>query len=500
MFNLLRKSLSGDKEEKQHTEPEVEQDYQHVDLRVDSIDLHESGSDMDSRTSKRNRSGDHDILDGSTGKSKKKKRLSRSKRISDSPASVCSDQSEQSVEEPDIIKLPAETPEWGLALVKLIQAELKSVRTEVRIVETNNTKISDDVKSLERKLHKVENRNRHLELENSTLKEKMLDLDYKQRLNNLIFDGIPDSNAETDIECIGKLRNCLRHIDNFDANGFRIDKCFRLDGSFRETRCRRVLCTFNWYRDAQTILRNRKSLPKGVYVQEDLPEPWSDRRKVLKPIFNAAKRVEKLKKSTYFTKDKLVIDGKVFSTENYTDANAMLDLAATCQRKDNDKLIFLGMHSVYSNFHPAGFTLNNIKYSSAEQFIQSEKAALFNDDITQAKILSEHNPYKIKKLGAKVRGFREAKWSDSAKSIVFKAVSAKFNQNPALAGILVNSGDMLLAKGSIDSFWGTGRHLRDKRALDKRAWENEGGAMSEILHRVRTDLKKNLDTQRPPSK
>ena len=54
----------------------------------------------------------------------------------------------------------------------------------------------------------------------------------------------------------------------------------------------------------------------GVFVSEDIPEVWSDRRKVLKPIFNAAHRVEKLKAGTRFVHDKLQIDGRTYSVDN----------------------------------------------------------------------------------------------------------------------------------------------------------------------------------------
>ena len=57
---------------------------------------------------------------------------------------------------------------------------------------------------------------------------------------------------------------------------------------------------FNWYHDVQVILRNRKLLPRGIYVNEDLPEDWVDRCRVLKPIFNAAKKKDSLKYGTFF--------------------------------------------------------------------------------------------------------------------------------------------------------------------------------------------------------
>ena len=111
-------------------------------------------------------------------------------------------------------------------------------------------------------------------------------------------------------------------------------------------------------RTCKLILRNRKLLPRGLFISEDFPEDWIDRRRILKPIFNAAKKSEVLKHKTYLKKDTLVIDGKVFRagpTANVMEANELLDVAATCQRNDGNKIVFLGPHSVFSNLHPASF-------------------------------------------------------------------------------------------------------------------------------------------------
>ena len=116
----------------------------------------------------------------------------------------------------------------------------------------------------------------------------MFDLEYRQRRNNLLFEGIADSENESDMHCINKLRNILRCIPGLDRN-FVIDRCHRMDGPFNPSKTRRVICAFNWYVDVQVILKNRKILPNGIFVNEDLPEEWVDRRKVLHPIYNSAK-------------------------------------------------------------------------------------------------------------------------------------------------------------------------------------------------------------------
>ena len=85
-----------------------------------------------------------------------------------------------------------------------------------------------------------------------------------------------------------------------------------------------------------------------MYVTEDLPEEWIDRRKVLKPIFNTAKRMQNLKEKTHLSKGKLYIDGKMYSAgpeNNVHEANEKLNITDTCQRSDENTIIFLGSHS-----------------------------------------------------------------------------------------------------------------------------------------------------------
>ena len=359
----------------------------------------------------------------------------------------------------------------------------------VSSMEHDTQKNTTSIKKMEKKLSCVEQRNKALETENNNLKEKLLDIEYRQKRNNLLFEGLPDREGETDVQCVNAVRKLLKSIPGLDQS-FVIDKCHRIDGQFRPSKTRRVLCTFNWYVDVQIILRNRKHLPNGIYVNEDFPEEWVDRRKVLMPIFHAAKRNETLKYKTFLQRDKLVIDGHTFTTNNIEDVNRVLDVKSTCERSDENKILFLGSHSPYSNLHPVNFQVNNVQYNCSEQFIQSEKAKLFDDDVAQSRIMGEKNPYKIKKLGKKICNFKPDQWKKSAKQVVFRANLAKFSQNQTLRTLLLSCSKQIV-KCSTDEFWGVGLHLPDRNALNKQYWPNkEGGIMSDILSQVRQELKK----------
>ena len=46
----------------------------------------------------------------------------------------------------------------------------------------------------------------------------------------------------------------------------------------------------------------------------------------------------------------------------------------------------------------------------------------------------------------------------------------------------------LNAESSPDSFWGTGLHLFDKKAMDQKCWKGDGGLRCNIYNKVHNEL------------
>ena len=99
-----------------------------------------------------------------TGRHRKKKSITRSHAIvteSLEEGEVISknDQSHDELNSTDVIqeaknppKLPAETPDWGIKLLEIIQNEFKNVTSQIGQVEKGTNKNSKDIKSVERRL------------------------------------------------------------------------------------------------------------------------------------------------------------------------------------------------------------------------------------------------------------------------------------------------------------------------------------------------------------
>jgi len=103
--------------------------------------------------------------------------------------------------------------------------------------------------------------------------------------------------------------------------------------------------------------------------------------------------------------------------------------------------------------------------------MMAEKAALFGDLEARAKILQASSPGAVKALGRGIRNFDEAVWIENRFSIVVRGNAAKFEQNPALAEFLQQTGNRVLVEASpVDRIWGIGLAQNDEKANNPNLW------------------------------
>ena len=107
----------------------------------------------------------------------------------------------------------------------------------------------------------------------------MLDLEYRSKCNNLLFDGIAEKRDGNDTDCKNAILVAIDSIPNLQPDQIKIARCYWL-GPFHG-RDHSLIVNFESYQDHSMILNNRKHLPKGVYVNEDFPNAWQERRRVL---------------------------------------------------------------------------------------------------------------------------------------------------------------------------------------------------------------------------
>jgi ribA/ribD-fused uncharacterized protein len=145
--------------------------------------------------------------------------------------------------------------------------------------------------------------------------------------------------------------------------------------------------------------------------------------------------------------------------------------------------------SCLSQWWPASFTVNGVRYATAEHFMMAEKARLFGDEETRARILKAASPGEAKRFGRDVRGFKESVWERSRIEFVVRGNLAKFGQNPELSKFLLNTEDHVLVEASpVDRIWGIGLAADDGRVENPGQWQGLnllGFALMEVRHLLR---------------
>lgn len=128
--------------------------------------------------------------------------------------------------------------------------------------------------------------------------------------------------------------------------------------------------------------------------------------------------------------------------------------------------------SCLSQWWECQFTVDEVTYSSAEQYMMAEKARLFGDEVIRKAILDNQNPKIIKSLGRKVKNFDERIWKAHCQEIVRQGNLAKFSQNLGLKAFLLGTKEAILVEASpYDCIWGIGMQASESDIQNPINWK-----------------------------
>lgn len=172
------------------------------------------------------------------------------------------------------------------------------------------------------------------------------------------------------------------------------------------------------------------------------------------------------------------------------------ELGNSILRRDNCSANFVFFWHEYtenghfSQWYPAPFQVEGIRYLHNEQYMMAKKALLFKDTRTYNKIMAESDPATCKSLGKSAANFNQVLWDSCKEEIIYNANYAKFSQNPTLKAALLATGDAIIAEASpYDKVWGIGLKATDPNAQNPRKWQGQN-LLGKALMRVRDELKK----------
>ncbi|MBB1242480.1 NADAR family protein, partial [Streptomyces durbertensis] len=124
-----------------------------------------------------------------------------------------------------------------------------------------------------------------------------------------------------------------------------------------------------------------------------------------------------------------------------------------------------------SQWWPSPFTVDGVRYATAEHWMMARKAELFDDREALAAVLAAASPGAAKAAGRRVRGFTEERWAEHRFEVVVEGSVHKFGQHPELRAFLLATGCRVLVEASpLDRVWGIGLAADDERAADPARW------------------------------
>ena len=127
--------------------------------------------------------------------------------------------------------------------------------------------------------------------------------------------------------------------------------------------------------------------------------------------------------------------------------------------------------SCLSQWWPSPFTVDGVRYATAEHWMMAGKARLFRDAEAERLALAAEHPAEAKKAGRLVRGFDDAVWARERFRIVVEGSVHKFTAHPELRGFLLGTGERVLVEASpLDRVWGIGLAADDERVRDPSQW------------------------------
>lgn len=135
--------------------------------------------------------------------------------------------------------------------------------------------------------------------------------------------------------------------------------------------------------------------------------------------------------------------------------------------------------SPFSQWQPTPFLESETgkEFNTAEQYMMYHKAMTFKSEMNKKIaecIMKTDLPWRQKRLGKWVEGFKKERWDEVKFDIVMKANIMKFTSSVDLLEFILSTGEKEIVEASpTDRIWGIGLSLDDDRVEDKSQWRGE---------------------------
>jgi ribA/ribD-fused uncharacterized protein len=366
--------------------------------------------------------------------------------------------------------------------LKFLNSTVEKLVTGTSVLEQRVVELECQIKQNDETIESHRARLCDVEEKYNSLLEKQLYLDSYNRKENLVFHGVAQKPNEN---CAAEIRHIMKTVMKIpNADAIKIQRCHRLPSRGQNAP---IICRFLCFDDREAVWAKKVAL-KGskIFVSENFAPEIEDRRQMLYPILKEAKK-RKLKAIIKY--DKIVVEGKMYSTDMLHSLPPTLrpeNLATTT--RNNITCFFTGA-SPLSNFHviKGGFQIDGKTYDCVERFYQLQRAAFAEKLDMVDKIRNARGPLQCKILGDSIQ-LNENEWFPTARQVMLTACRAKFRQHEPSRNFLLGTGDSELAEAGPNKLWGIGLKKEHPDAFVPNNWQGKN-TLGEILKSVREEIK-----------
>ena len=348
----------------------------------------------------------------------------------------------------------------------------------LNLCESERSKLDSRVATLEKANKTMEVRVNQLfeivdhEIEQKKLLQgKVMELEDRQRRDNLVFEGIPDAQGESQKDCEKNTRKHLK--DTLKVPGsdkLCIGRVHRL-GKYKDGQNRQTIVKFDRFPDRQKVWSKGVELPANSdhKVKENFSKESDKARSKLYPIMKIARS------KGYYSKlegHKLIVRDTTGARNNVNVTCTMDTLHLLPSDLDPAKLftpvkdgitLYYTIFSPHSSFYPCTFHEDGMKYNSLEQYVIRQNAIAIKDHVLARKVTGISDPTVMKQLA---KGKFDGLDVDVKMVNLKKGMILKYGQNSDLQELLKDTlGTTLCEASPFDKVFGTGRRMTHKDAF-----------------------------------
>ena len=386
----------------------------------------------------------------------------------------------------DHVNLQPELQELKRQLFAGFEQLIEPLKKDMRALKSERREqiAALSLETVNRKFQRSEAKQKKIEDRLSMIEDQLLE-------KNLIFQGPHETEYEDQNDIRGKvIRAITSTMPGEDADEQRTNaSCTSMDlveriGWYNPLRSQPVKVKFTDKSDVDHLLKHKKMLPEGIYVDKEYSKTTEKERRLLCPVLKAAMKMKKYQKKCRMEGSHVVLDGTHYYRENIHTLPTELAADKVTSESNEETIAFFGELHPLSNFHMGEFHFEGEDFHSLEQLIQLKKTELFEDQVARERILNSTDAQDSKEIAMDISNFDKEKWNTSAETLCYEGIRQKFIQNPHLYQYLLDTGNKTIVEATYDNVWGTGIPLGSADCLNQTKWKSTG-ILGRILMKIR---------------